>query len=424
MAKEKIITALDIGTTKICCLISIIDKNDKLKICGIGENKSEGLQQGMINNIRAASDSIDKTIREAEKISGRDAQNVFVGVAGELIRSFVSHGIANIVSKSKYSKEISEYEVTEHEISEVINDAIKNRPISNDRRVIHAEPQFFAVNGYSGIIDPMGMSGRRIEGDVHIVTADINSLNNIYRSIQKIGLNVKDVVLQPIASAMAVLNKDERELGSILLDIGGGTTDISIYYKNSIRFSCIIPFGGENITNDLSIGLRTPKIEAEKIKIEYGYAHPEHADKNIKIDIPGIGGRPSTKRSQKFLAEIINPRVQEIANLAYNEINKSRYLNMITAGISISGGTANLRSTNQLFENVFNLPTKTGYPSFTEIYGDTERLSDPKYATAVGLLYWGKKNFEEDPFNRESKKSLIERMISRIRDWFANQNFT
>lgn len=424
MAKEKIITALDIGTTKICCLISIIDKNDKLKICGIGENKSEGLSQGMIKNIRAASDSIDKAIREAEKVSNRDAQNVFVGVAGELIRSFVSHGIANIESRSKYSNEINEYEVTENEIEKVIEDAIKNRPISGDRRVIHAEPQFFTVDGIPGILDPIGMSGRRFEADVHIVTADINSLSNIYRSIQRIGLNVKDVVLQPIASAMAVLNKDERELGSILLDIGGGTTDISIYYKNSIRFSCVIPFGGENITNDLSVGLRTPKDEAEKIKIEYGYARPEHADENIKIEIPGIGGRPSTKRSQKFLAEIIHPRIQEIANLAYNEINKSRYLNMITAGISISGGTANLRSTNQLFEKVFNLPTKTGYPSFTEIYGDTERLSDPKYATGVGLLYWGKKNFEKDPFNRNSKKSLIERMISRIKDWFASQNFT
>lgn len=424
MAKEKIITALDIGTTKICCLISIIDKNNKLKICGIGENKSEGLSQGMIKNIRAASDSMDKAIKEAEKMSGRDAQNVFIGVGGELIRSYVSHGIANIESKSKYSNELNDYEVTENEIKKVIEDAKKNKPISSDRRIIHTEPQFFTVDGIPGILDPIGISGRRFEADVHIVTADINSLNNIYRSIQRIGLNVKDVVLQPIASSMAVLNQDERELGSILVDIGGGTTDISIYYKKSIRFSCIIPLGGEDITNDLAIGLRTPKVEAEKIKIEYGYARPDHADGNIKIEIPGIGGRPATKRSQKFVAEIINPRIQKIADLTYNEINKSRYLKMITAGISITGGTANLRSTNQLFEEVFDLPTKTGYPSFAGIYGDTESLSDPKYATGVGLLYWGKKNFEKDPFNKNSKKSLIEKMISRIRDWFANQNFT
>ncbi len=424
MAKEKIITALDIGTTKICCLISILDKNNKLKICGIGENKSEGLSQGMIKNIRAASDSMDKAIKEAEKMSGRDAQNVFIGVGGELIRSYVGHGIANIESKSRYSNELNDYEVTENEIKRVVEDAEKNKPISSDRRIIHAEPQFFTVDGIPGILDPIGISGRRFEADVHIVTADINSLNNIYRSIQRIGLNVKDVVLQPIASSMAVLNQDERELGSILVDIGGGTTDISIYYKKSIRFSCIIPLGGEDITNDLAIGLRTPKVEAEKIKIEYGYAHPDHADENIKIEIPGIGGRPATKRSQKFVAEIINPRIQKIADLTYNEINKSRYLKMITAGISITGGTANLRSTNQLFEEVFDLPTKTGYPSFAEIYGDTESLSDPKYATGVGLLYWGKKNFEKDPFNKNSKKSLIERMISRIRDWFANQDFT
>ncbi len=424
MAKEKIITALDIGTTKICCLISIIDKNNKLKICGIGENKSEGLSQGMIKNIRAASDSMDKAIKEAEKMSGRDAQNVFIGVAGELIRSYVSHGITNIESKSRYSNELNDYEVTENEIKRVVEDAKKNKPISSDRRIIHAEPQFFTVDGIPGILDPIGMSGRRFEADVHIVTADINSLNNIYRCIQRIGLNVKDVVLQPIASSMAVLNRDERELGSILVDIGGGTTDISIYYKKSIRFSCIIPLGGEDITNDLAIGLRTPKVEAEKIKIEYGYARPDHADENIKIEIPGIGGRPATKRSQKFVAEIINPRIQKIADLTYNEINKSRYLKMITAGISITGGTANLRSTNQLFEDVFDLPTKTGYPSFAGIYGDTESLSDPKYATGVGLLYWGKKNFEKDPFNKNSKKSLIEKMISRIRDWFANQDFT
>jgi len=424
MARQQVVTALDIGTTKVCCIIAVIDKNNQLKISGIGETKSQGLTRGMIRNIRAASESIDSAVRAAEKMAGIDAENIIVGVAGEMIHSFVRHGMANIISKSKYTEEINEYEVTETEIENVKNDAIKNAPLTSDQKLIHVEPQYFMIDSITGIIDPIGMTGHRLEADVHFVTADMSYLNSIYRSVQLLGLNVKDVILQPIASAMAVLNDDEVELGAVLVDVGGGTTDVSIYYKNSLRFTCIIPFGGENITSDLSVGLRTPNAEAEKIKIDFGYAIPENVDDDSKIEVPGIGGYPSTFRTKKLIAEIINPRMQEIAQLVYNNVVKSKYLEMITAGISICGGTANLKSTNQLFSQVFHeIPTKTGYPSFKGIYGDTETLSNPKYATAVGLLYWGVKNYKNEPL-APGKGSIIDRLFKRIKKWFEIQSFT
>jgi len=425
MAKEKVITALDIGTTKICCIIAKLSDDGKIKIVGMGENKSDGLAKGMIKNIRAASESTDQAIKKAEDKANIYAENIYVGVAGELIRSFVSKGMANIVSESKYTNEVSEYEVTDYEIGKVKEDAIKNTTIAQNRKIIHIEPQFYKVDKVEEVIDPIGMTGSRLEAQVHIVTADIGNLNSIYKSLQRIGMDVKDVVLQPIASALAVLNNDEKELGAILVDIGGGTTDISIYYKNSIRFSSIIPFGGENITKDLSVGLRTPLQEAEKIKLEYGYAIPEYADKDKEIEIPGIGGHPSTKRNQRFIAEIINPRISEIISLVKKEVDKSKYLKLTTAGISVSGGAANLRSTNQLIEKIFDgVPTKTGYPSFDNIYGDTEMLSNPKYATAVGLLKWGKKYFDKNPLAPKGKQTYIQRLTQRIKQWFENTSFT
>ena len=425
MAKERIITALDIGTTKICCIIAKMDDNDKLKIVGVGENKSDGLAKGMIKNIRAASESTDLAIKKAEEKANVYAENIYVGVAGELIRSFVSSGMANIVSESKYTNEVNEYEVTDYEIEKVKEDAIKNTTIAQNRKIIHIEPQFYKVDKVEEVVDPIGMTGNRLEAQVHIVTADLGNLNSIYKSLQRIGMDVRDVVLQPIASALAVLNDDEKELGAILVDIGGGTTDISIYYKNSIRFSSIIPFGGENITKDLSVGLRTPLQEAEKIKLDYGYAIPEYADENLEIEIPGIGGHPSTKRHQRFIAEIINPRISEIINLVKKEVDKSKYLKLTTAGISVSGGAANLRSTNQLIEKIFDgIPTKTGYPSFDNIYGDTEMLSNPKYATAVGLLKWGKKYFDKNPLATKGKQTYMQRLTQRIKNWFENTSFT
>ncbi len=424
MARQKIVTALDIGTTKVCCIIAEIDKNNQLKISGFGETKSEGLSRGMIKNIRAASEATNEAVITAEKMAGVDAENIIVGVAGELIRSFVRHGMANILSKSKYTEEINEYEVTEVEIENVKNDAVKNAPITSDQKIIHIEPQYYSVDNINGILDPLGMTGHRLEADVHFVTADMGYLNSIYRSVQLLGLNVKDVVLQPIASAMAVLDDDEVELGALLIDIGGGTTDISIYYRNSLRFTCIIPFGGENITNDLSVGLRTPSAAAEKIKIDCGYAIPDNIDDNERIEVPGIGGHPSTQRSKRLIAEIINPRMQEIAQLVHNEVKKSKYLDLITSGISICGGSANLKSTNQLFSEIFNhIPTKTGYPSFREIYGSTETLSNPKYATAVGLLYWGKQNYKYDTIGK-NKGPIMERLLERIKKWFETQSFT
>lgn len=424
MSKQTIITALDIGTTKICCLMSVLDKVGKLKIVGVGEAPSEGLVNGMIKNIRAASGSINKAIQVAEeKTDGIYAENIYVGVAGELIQSFVSSGMANIISKSKYTEEIDEYEVTDYEIRKVKEDAIKNTSISSENKIIHVEPQFYKVDKMEEIVDPLGMTGNRLEAKVHIVTADLSHLNSIYQCMQRIGLSVRNVVLQPIASAEAVFNPDERKLGAILVDIGGGTTDISIYFKNSIRFTSIIPIGGEKITMDIARGLRTPSSDAERIKKEYGFAIPSNADKDLKIEVPGIGGHSSTVRSQKLIAEIIKPRITEIVSLVRKEVQSSKYLRLTAAGISVSGGAANLRSTNQLFSEMFDdIPTKTGYPSFEGIYGHTETLSNPKYATVVGLLKWGKKNFDKTPL--KGKKSYINKLKKIIKEWFANPSYT
>jgi cell division protein FtsA len=419
MAREKIITALDIGTTKICCLICVVDVNNQLKICGIGESKSEGLYQGVIRNISTAQESIEKAVRAAEKMANKYADNVIVGVAGEHITSFDSHGVAKGGASKRYPPEI-----TSTDVKEMIDDAQSVTPLSPDRRIIYAEPQYFSVDGQTNILDPIGMTGARLEGDVHIVTADANSLDNIYKSVQRLGLNIKDIMPQAVASALAILNEDEKELGTVLIDIGGGTTDISIFFRSSIRYTYIIPFGGETITEDLAVGLRTPIVEAERVKIKYGNAAPEKVDSETLIQIPGIGGRPSTTRSNKFISEIINPRIVEIANLVFNEIKKSKYFEMMTAGVSLCGGTANLKNIDKIYEEVFNLPTKIGKPNFNGIYGNIDTLSDPKYATVVGLLYWGKKVLYQDPLGSDFSKSSFERLLARIKRWFATRDFT
>lgn len=419
MAREKIITALDIGTTKICCLVSMVDVNDQLQICGMGECKSDGLYHGVIRNISTARGSIEKAVRAAEKMANKYADNIVVGVSGEHIRSFDSHGVAKGSIPKKYPPEI-----TSADVQEMIEDAKSVVPLSPDRRIIYAEPQYFSVDGQTNILDPIGMTGARLEGDVHIVTADANSLDNIYKSAQLLGLNIKDVMPQAVASALAILNPDEKELGTVLIDIGGGTTDISIFFKNSIRYTYIIPFGGETITEDLAVGLRTPIQEAEKIKIKYGNACPQEIDESTVIEIPGIGGRPSTTRTNKFVAEIINPRIVEIANLVFSEIKKSKYFEMMTAGISLCGGTANLKNIDKIYEEVFNLPTRIGEPTFNGIYSNIETLSDPKYATVMGLLYWGKKVLYQDPLGSDFSKSSFERLLTRIKRWFATRDFT
>ncbi|MGC9337385.1 MAG: cell division protein FtsA [Candidatus Cloacimonadia bacterium] len=419
MAREKIITALDIGTTKICCLIGVVDVNNQVKICGIGENKSDGLYHGVIRNISTARESIEKAVRAAEKMANKYADNLIVGISGEHISSFDSHGVAKGSTSKRYSPEI-----TNADVKEMIEDAKSVVPLPPDRKIIYAEPQYFSVDGLTNILDPIGMTGVRLEGDVHIVTADANSLDNIYKSVQLLGLSIKDIMPQAVASALAILDPDEKELGTILIDIGGGTTDISIFFKNSIRYTYIIPFGGETITEDLTVGLRTPLPEAEKIKIKYGNAYPQDIDESVIIEIPGIGGRPGSTRTNKFIAEIINPRIVEIANLVFNEIKKSKYFEMMTAGISLCGGTANLKNIDKIYEEVFNLPVKIGTPIFEGIYTNVELLSDPKYATVMGLLYWGKKVLYRDPLVDDLSKSSLERLLQKIKRWFATRDFT
>jgi len=416
--QEQIITALDIGTTKICCIISTITENDQIEIRGIGETKSYGLSRGVVSNIRQASESILKAIEEAERMADLPAENIFVGIAGEHIKSYTAKGIVKVTGTKKYPTEI-----TEKDVEKVKEDAKHLASIGNDRKIIHVMPMYYTIDNRPGIKEPVGMSGNRLEADVYIITADINSVMNIYHSIDRIEYKAKDLVLESIASSSAVLDEDEKELGALLIDIGGGSADIAVYHKQNICFTEVIPFGGQSITNDIAIGLRTPNKQAELIKIKYGHAIPEDIDEGEIITVPGIGGREGVKKTRKFIAEIINPRITEILEMTYKKVKDISAFKALTAGVIITGGASKLKGTDLLGERIFNMPVQIGYPRLDNLAGITDSINDPRFSTAIGLLYLGKENFEGNPFDKTTGKSLFELIWNRMKELFRFEDF-
>ncbi len=406
MAKKDRIVGIDLGTTKVAAIIAEVEDNE-LKIIGVGSTPSYGLKRGVIVNLEKAITSIKKAVEEASKMAGVKVDSCYAGISGSHIESINAHAM---IATSRTGGII-----TKRDIERVIEQA-KAIILPMDREIIHAIPIEYIVDNEKGIKDPIGMSGVKLEAEVHIVTAAIASAQNIYSALHRAGLKVKDLVLQPLASSYAVLQPDELDLGVCLLDIGGGTTDLAIFYDGAIRYSQVIPLGGEYITNDIAIGIRTPHGQAETIKKKYATLSLKEEEKKEEIKVPGIGGREDRVITKDTLYNIVSPRVEEILMIANREIKKSGYADVLGAGVVITGGTARLSNLDRFAEEIFNLPVKLGIPR--KIGGLTDIVLDPIYATGVGLILYGfeKKNVSLIP--REKGMSIIDALTKRFQDLF------
>ncbi len=405
MAKKgENIVGLDIGTTKICAIVGEQTENG-IDIVGIGTSPSSGLRKGVVINIESTVESINKAIEEAERMAGIEISSVYCGISGGHIKGFNSHGVVAVKDK----------EVQEGDLRRVI-DAAKAVAIPLDREVIHIIPQEYIIDDQDGIKEPLGMSGVRLEAKVHIVTGAVSSAQNIIKCANRTGLNVSDIVLQQIASSEAVLNPDEKELGVALVDIGGGTTDIAIFSEGSIVHTAVLSLGGNHITNDLAVGLRTPTAEAEKLKIKYGCALSSLLAKDDTIDVQSVGGRKSRPLSRKLISEIIEPRVEEILSLIQREIIKSGYEDLLASGVVLTGGSTLLTGMQELAEMIFDLPVRKGIPK--GFGGLLDVVSSPIYATGVGLILYGAKNQRNTKF-KIREQNIYHKVKSRMVEWIT-----
>lgn len=404
--KDNLIVGLDIGTTKICAIVGNVTE-DGIDIVGIGTSPSRGLRKGVVINIESTVASIKKAVEEAELMAGCEIKSVYAGIAGGHIKGFNSQGIIAIKNR----------EVSPDDVKRVI-EAAKAIAIPMDREVIHILPQEFIIDDQDGIREPLGMSGVRLEAKVHIVTGAVASAQNIVKSCNRAGLDVADIVLEQLASSEAVLSPEEKELGVALVDIGGGTTDIAIFVDGAIKHTSVLSLGGHQMTNDIAVGLRTPMAEAEKIKQKYGCCLASMIGKDETIEVPSVGGRKPRVLSRQLLAEILEPRVEEIFSLVNREIVKSGFEDMIASGVVITGGSTILEGMPELAEQVFNLPVRRGLPQ--EIGGLVDVVNSPVYATGVGLVVYGSKNVGISEFpTAQSDENLFRRVSRRMKEWFG-----
>lgn len=401
-----IIVGLDIGTTKMCAVVGEV-KPDAIEIIGIGSHPSEGLRKGVVINIEKTVESIKQAIEEAETMAGCEISSVYAGIAGGHIKGFNSHGVIAL----------KEREVTKKDIERVI-EAASAVAIPMDREVIHVLTQEFIVDDQDGITDPLGMAGVRLEAKIHIVTGAVTSAQNIIKCANRAGLDVCDIVLESLASSEAVLSEEERNLGVALIDFGGGTTDLAVFSRGTIKHTSVLALGGDNMTYDISIGLRTPKAEAEKIKIKYGCALSSMIGKDETIEVAGVGGRKARVLSRHILGEILEPRVEEIFTLVHNELVRSGHDNIINSGVVVTGGSAELAGIPEIAEQLFNAPSRIGYPQ--GISGLVEVVNKPMYATAVGLVLYGAKRLKEGKKFRIRDTNIFGRVKERMKRWFKD----
>jgi cell division protein FtsA len=401
---DNLIVGLDIGTTKICCIVGHMTE-EELEIVGIGTSPSKGLRKGAVINIESTVTAIRKAIREAELMAGCEIKSVFAGIAGGHIKGMNSQGVIAIKNR----------EVTEEDLSRVI-DAAKAIAIPMDREVLHILPQEFIIDDQDGIREPLGMSGVRLEAKVHIVTGAVASAQNIIKSCNRAGADVADIVLEQLASSEAVLSADEKDLGVAILDIGGGTSDLAIFSEGAIKHTSVLSLGGDHLTNDIAVGLRTPMSEAEKIKQAYGCCLTSMVGKEETIEVPSVGGRESRVLSRQLLAEILEPRVEELFSLINREIIKSGYGDMIASGIVLTGGSSILPGMPELAEQVFNLPVRRGNPQ--GVGGLIDVVNSPIYATGVGLVKYGSTNVKVQNF-KANDTNLFESLTKRMKQWFG-----
>ena len=400
---KNLVVGLDIGTSKIVCIVAEINDEDGLEIIGMGTSPSKGLRRGVVVNIEATVNAIQRALEEAELMADCKIREVYTGIAGSHIKSFNSHGMFAIKDK----------EISQMDVDRVVETA-RAVNIPTDQQVLHTIPQEFIVDGQEDVRDPLGMSAVRLEVKVHIVTGAVSAAQNIIKCVRRCGLEVNDLVLQPLASAMAVLTEDEKELGVCLVDIGGGTTDIAVFTNGAIRHTAVIPVAGDQVNNDIAVALRTPPKEAEDIKVRYGCALRQLADARDMIEVPGIGDRPPRTLSKQTLAEFIEPRMEELYSLVQAELRRSGFEELLSSGIVITGGSAGMQGMVELGEEVFHMPVRMGWPRYEG--GLAEVMHNPRYATCMGLLLAGLEARGRDApkLSGNNLKDILERMKS----WF------
>jgi cell division protein FtsA len=405
--KEELIIGLDIGTTKICVIVAEQTENG-IDIVGIGTHPSRGLRKGVVVDIDATVDSIKHAVEEAELMADYEITSVYAGIAGSHIQAFNSHGVVAVKDR----------EVREGDVKRVI-DAAKAVAIPMDREVIHVIPQEFIIDDQDGILEPLGMSGVRMEAKIHIVTAAVSSAQNVVKCANKAGLNVMDIVLEPLASAEASLQDDERDLGVCLIDIGGGTTDVAVFADGSIKHTSVLGLGGYHISNDIAVGLRTPFEEAERIKKKFGVAASRFLPSDDVISVPSVGGRRPRQVSRKILCEIIEPRVDEILSLARRSLVNAGLESRIPSGVVLTGGCSALEGLLDLAEEIFEAPVRPGLP--TDVGGLQDVVRSPMYATGVGLALFGASQAHSGRHQNRFRirdESIFSRVRQRMRDWF------
>jgi len=372
------IVGLDIGTSKVVAIVGEVKEDGNLNIVGIGSHRSRGLKKGTVVNIESTVESIQRAVEEAELMAGCRIHSVYAGIAGSHIRSMNSHGIVAIRDR----------EVSRADIDRVI-DAAQAVAIPADQRVLHILPQEYIIDSQEGVKEPLGMSGVRLEAKVHLVTCAINAVQNIEKCIKRCGLQTEEIILEQLASSYSVLTDDEKELGVCMVDIGGGTTDIAVFTEGAIRHTGVIPVAGDQVTNDIAMALRTPTDNADEIKIKYACALTQLANEGEMIKVPGVGDRPPRELSRQALAEVVEPRYDELFTMIKAELQRSGYENLMAAGIVLTGGTSKMEGVIELAEEIFHMPVRLGMP--TSVKGLSDIVRNPIYSTGVGLLMYGMK---------------------------------
>lgn len=401
---HKLVVGLDIGTTKICCIIAEVSSHGDIEIIGLGQAPSRGLRKGVVVNIESTVESIKHAVEEAELMAGTEVESVFVGIAGGHIKSLNSHGIIAVKNR----------EINAQDMERVI-EAAKAIAIPLDREVIHVLPQEYIVDNQDGIKTPLGMAGVRLEAKVHIVTAAVTSAQNIVKCVNRAGLGVTDIVLEQLASSESVLSADEKELGVAIIDIGGGTSDLAIFYQGSIKHTSVLAIAGAQMTNDIAIGLRTPNVEAEKIKHVHGCAYSALVDEDDHIEVAGVGGRNDLAISRHILSQIIEARTLEMFEMLNHEIETSGFRDLISSGIVLTGGTSSLRGMAVLAEEIFQMPVRVGTP--TGLAGLVDVVNSPVYATSTGLIHYGVRSHQQGNVQELQGRNLFDKIFSRMKGW-------
>jgi cell division protein FtsA len=405
--ENRMIVGLDIGTSKVVAIVGEVSPEGELEIVGIGSHRSTGLKKGVVVNIESTVQSIQRAIEEAELMAGCQIHSVYAGIAGSHIRSLNSHGIVAVKDR----------EVFEEDVERVI-DAAQAMAIPADQKILHILPQEYLIDEQEGVKEPLGMSGVRLEAKVHLVTCAVNAAQNIEKCIKRCGLEVEEIILEQLASSYSVLTDDEKELGVCMVDIGGGTTDIAIFTEGSIRHTGVIPIAGDQVTNDIAMALRTPTPHAEEIKIKYACALAKLAGENETIKVPSVGDRAPRDLSRQALAEVVEPRYDELFTLVQAELRRSGFEDLVAAGIVLTGGTAKMEGVVELAEEIFHMPVRLGAPQ--NVSGLTDIVNNPIYSTGVGLLHYAKQqSYDGAIVTKKSHKAPAEESIwSRAKAWF------